>query len=204
MQEQEAVRREFLDALGSRYVRGGHDDRMNREEFLPRLASMLTSIMHYSGDHPLIQDSERRYHDFTCRAFMLLSVLHGAYMHRAVVRDVLTDFVGLLGCDLEQYVREHVEYAHTKDPLGAFYPELVRVWSSIESLYAQSSSRLPGTPFEAYCVVLVRGKGNPRAIVYMPEEDLRAHIAGLFKGTVIENVQLTALISSSDNVHSLR
>lgn len=151
-------------------VYGHYREPILKEVFLQRTWEIICSLTRHNREHPLIQESVREYRDLCARAYVLLTVLYGAFSHEPSTTSILKDFVRLLGKDL---IEEEMKFcAYAEKATAPYFPGLLETWQDIQHVYQKkyfSLSVLPRTPHLAYVLYTLN---NAKAIgkTTSPEE----------------------------------
>ena len=134
---------------------------MIKASFLHDLFYAIDSLVRYNREDPLIQNAvlELKHGDLTFRAFLILSVLYGAYTSPPNKVTILKDFVGMLDKDLGE--EELTVCAYAEGKFNAFFPRLHKLWKSIREVYGAKEfdlATLPPTPYRAYTLFALNCK----------------------------------------------
>ena len=168
-EERISYNKETLLDLAHSQFGGFYNRRMDKENFLQDLWSMLASFTRYNKCNSLIQSAvlNLEHSDLIPRTFLILSIQYGSFHLTPSRISILKDFIGLLDKDFEDEELRVCAYAHEKT--FTFFPELYQAWQNIREVYGAEEfnlSVLPPTPYYAYHFLALNRRGkmekNPR------------------------------------------
>lgn len=163
----EELRKRIRNIYGSE-----HTETLTKENFLKETWRVMSSFVHHNKRNLLIQYAAREYPNFTCRAYVILSIRFGKFGYEPTMRSVLDDFVDMLDKDFDEVELGACTYAERKYALS-FFPELYALREMINVVYGAKYfdlSVLPPTPHHAFvliannCPELLLNKTSPEAL----------------------------------------
>lgn len=129
---------------------------LQKENFLTELWKLLSSMTQFNKDNPLIHSAVFRleHGDLIPRAYLILSLLYGSHSCEPSSISIAKDFIEMLDKELD--TEEFRVTVYASENKNRFFPELLRVWEMIHSIYDDKNASfdfLPATRYYAYMLL---------------------------------------------------